>query len=172
MEGHLTVRLPGGDSIGTVRNKILARSVKTPATARTAPGLADWLGVDMTHRTARASSLTGTLPQEIPADVLTILALPALDELTDDQTRGTTCVWHGGERLTAETAVDLGEHLSPLHGSSSPMRWFPRACQSCTADRAHRGLFTHCATCKDCADGTDRCGTGRSLYRLVREYRR
>src|SRR5262249_42325103 len=78
--------------------------------------------------------------QEIPPDVLVVLALPPLDALTDGQRRGATCVWHGGERLTGERAVALGEHMSPLRGSTSPMRWFPRACHTCVADRAHHGL--------------------------------
>jgi hypothetical protein len=111
---------------------------------------------------------------EIPRAVLAVLALPGLDGLTDDQTRGATCVWHGGERLTGETAVDLGEHMSPLHGSTSPMRWYPRACRACIADRAHRKLFAHTATCKACTgdDTTGRCAIGKGLHRLAEEYPR
>ncbi|MEU6098380.1 hypothetical protein [Streptomyces sp. NPDC047079] len=104
--------------------------------------------------------------------VLEVLALPALDGLTDDQTRGATCVWHGGDRLTAETAIPLGEHMSPLSGVTSLLRWFPRACRTCVADRAHRGLLVHAPMCDLCADEAGQCPIGRGLYRLVREYRR
>src|SRR5262249_52653371 len=110
--------------------------------------------------------------QDIPADVSDVLGLPDFNGLTDDQTRGTTCVWHGGERLTVETAVDLGEPMSSPQGSSPPTRWFPRACQNCAADRAPRGLFAHCATCTDCAAAAGKCEIGRGLYRLVRDHRR
>jgi hypothetical protein len=123
-------------------------------------------------RDARGGDPVSSVIQEIQSDVLAVLALPPLDGLTDDQTRGATCVWHGGERLTGERAVYLGEHMSPLRGSTSPMRWFPRACHTCVADRAHHGLFAHCATCKDCADEAGQCEMGRGLYRLVRQYRR
>ncbi|MEU5363359.1 hypothetical protein ABZ354_07645 [Streptomyces sp. NPDC005925] len=107
----------------------------------------------------------------IPAPVLEILGLPSLDDLADDQTRGATCVWCQ-VRLTAETAVDLGEHLSPLPGTAPPMHWFPRACRKDTADRAHRGLFTHAPMCEQCTDDPGGCEISRWLYRLVRENRR
>lgn len=96
--------------------------------------------------------------------VLEFLALPSLADLTDEQARGVTCVW-GGERLTTETAVDLGEQ-------PEPGRWFPRACRQCAAGRAHQGLFAHGSTCRDCADDAAACPVGRGLYRLVRECRR
>ncbi|MEU8588008.1 hypothetical protein AB0C59_13585 [Streptomyces sp. NPDC048664] len=99
----------------------------------------------------------------VPA-VLQVLALPAADALTEAQTRGAVCVWHGGEKLTAETAVDLGEQTDP--------RWFPRACPACVADRAHRSLLVHGAVCEQCADEAAECPVGRGLYRLVRDYRR
>ena len=103
----------------------------------------------------------------IPAAVLEILGLPSRDGLEDDQARGATCVWCRF-RLTAETAVDLGEHLSPPDGT----RWFPRACRKDTADRAHRGLFTHAPLCEQCTDDASSCDVSRLLYRLVRENRR
>ncbi|MDG9717389.1 hypothetical protein [Streptomyces sp. DH24] len=108
---------------------------------------------------------------EIPAEVLEVLALPSLDRLTDDQVRGADCVWCR-ERLTAETAVALGEHMSPLSGTTSPMRWFPRACREDTANRAHAALFTHSPMCEQCVDEAGRCEVGLWLYRLVREGRR
>ncbi|MEU6324374.1 hypothetical protein [Streptomyces sp. NPDC047009] len=121
---------------------------------------------------ARGGDPVSSVVQEIPPDVLAVLALPPLDGLTDDQRRGATCVWHDGKRLTGEKAVALGEHMSPLRGSTTPTRWFPRACHTCVADRAHHSLFAHCTTCKDCADEAGRCEIGRGLYRLVRQYRR
>lgn len=109
-------------------------------------------------------------PLSIPpvhAAVLEILGLPFFDGLTPDQARGAACVWCA-VRLTGETAVDLGEHLSPFDGT----HWFPRACRTDTADRAHRGLFTHAPTCEQCTDDAGGCGISRWLYRLVRENRR
>ena len=101
----------------------------------------------------------------IPAVVLEILGIPSLDGLADDQARGATCVWCR-VRLTAETAADLGEHLA------DGTRWFPRACRTDTADRAHRGLFTHAPKCEQCTDDASNCDVSRWLYRLVRENRR
>ncbi|MFF4752640.1 hypothetical protein ACWD5R_11510 [Streptomyces sp. NPDC002514] len=113
--------------------------------------------------------------QEIPAEVLLILALPALDGLADGKVRGAECLWCPTS-LTGATAVDFGQQRSPLNGSSavSGMAWFPRACRSCVADRAHRGLFTHTVACPLCqAEQTAAdCIVGRGLYRLVRDCRR
>ncbi|MFJ5915049.1 hypothetical protein ACIQFW_04525 [Streptomyces ardesiacus] len=100
-----------------------------------------------------------------------MLALPS--GLTAAQGRGAVCVW-GTERLTAETAVDLGEHVG------SEGRLFLRACRTHAADcanRAHRGLLEHAPGCDDChrepASGEPVvCDTARALYRLVREGRR
>jgi len=97
--------------------------------------------------------------------VLEILGLPSLEGLTTDQTRGAACVWCAA-RLTGETAVDLGEHLA------DGTRWFPRACRTDTADRAHRGLFDHAPMCEQCTDNAGGCEISRRLYRLVRENRR
>lgn len=113
--------------------------------------------------------------EEIPAVVLDVLALPPLEGLNDDQTRGSACVWCG-DLLTIETAVRLGEHMTPVEGSTSlsGMRTFPRGCRKCVGDRAHRGLFTHGSTCRLCAseETAATCAVGRGLYRLVREHRR
>ncbi|MFE9608075.1 hypothetical protein [Streptomyces sp. NPDC006012] len=106
---------------------------------------------------------------ELPAEVLEVLQLPALDALADDRVRGAACLWCG-ERLTGESAVDLGRRRSPLTGSSSVsgMTWFPRACRACVADRAHRALFDHAPTCEPCVDHAAECELGRTLYRLIR----
>lgn len=101
---------------------------------------------------------------------LSLLLLPALDGLSDDQTRGAVCVWGRDEdRLTAETAVHFGEHLSSLHGSTSPMRWFPRGCKACTGVAAFRALYEHAPVCKQCVEEAENCETGRALWRLIRE---
>lgn len=110
----------------------------------------------------RQSVSTG---RPIPAAVLDILGLPSPDDLTADQARGADCVWCAA-RLTAETATDLGEHLA------GGIRWFPRACRTDVADRAHRGLYAHAPLCEQCTDDASGCDITRWLYRLVREARR
>ncbi|MFE9610257.1 hypothetical protein [Streptomyces sp. NPDC006012] len=110
-----------------------------------------------------------------PTEVLDVLALPALDGLADGKVRGAECLWCPTS-LTGDTAVDFGRQRSPLDGSPavSGVTWFPRACRSCVADRAHRGLFAHapvCSLCRTRETAAD-CIVGRGLYRLVRDCRR
>ncbi|MGW6215177.1 hypothetical protein [Streptomyces sp. NPDC055109] len=109
---------------------------------------------------------------DIAPKVLEVLALPALDTLNEDRAAGRACVW-GGELLTIETAVHLGEQLSPNPSSTSVIgeRWFPRACSNCVTARAQQGMFAHCSTCSECAAEAGRCETGRGLYRLMRQWR-
>ncbi|MFE9608759.1 hypothetical protein [Streptomyces sp. NPDC006012] len=113
--------------------------------------------------------------QEVPTEVLEVLALPALDGLADDKVRGAECLWCD-KRLTADAAVDFGRQRSPVDGSSavSGMTWFPRACRACVAERAHHGLFAHAPACSLCRaqETAAGCIVGRSLYRLVRDCRR
>jgi hypothetical protein len=110
---------------------------------------------------------TATL--DIEAEVLEALTpeLPALDALTEDQAAGRACVW-GAERLTLESAVDLGEH------QGEDGRFFLRACRKCTAHRGHRALLDHGSVCPLCASEATAadCVVGRGLYRLQRECRR
>ncbi|MEU0742229.1 hypothetical protein [Streptomyces sp. NPDC006134] len=103
--------------------------------------------------------------QEIPPEVLALLALPESDTLTPDQVRGAVCAWCP-RRLTGATAVDLGE----LTGDDG--RWWPRACGPCVGRRAHQALYAHAPLCEPCVDDVGRCATGRALPRLVRRYRR
>lgn len=103
-------------------------------------------------------------------EAMALLQLPDLDGLSDQQTRGTACAFDG-IALTPE-AVDLGERLSPLSGSTSPMRWFPRACRRCVHDAAYRALFDHAPLCEQCVDNAAGCDTAVALRRLMREYRR
>ncbi|GAA5048296.1 hypothetical protein [Streptomyces similanensis] len=115
----------------------------------------------------------------IPLDVLKVLGLPDLDTVSADQSRGATCVWCQ-VRLVGATAVDLGERMGLPAGEEADLfepekelvRWYPRACPKCTADRAHKGLFAHTPACEQCVDGASLCPAGRILYRLVREGRR
>ncbi|MGW3099515.1 ATP-binding protein [Streptomyces sp. NPDC001102] len=110
--------------------------------------------------------------EAIPVEVLEVLAMPALDGLSEEQVGGRTCIWCVS-LLTIETAVQLGEHLTDVGASAAVtgMRAFLRGCRSCVQDRAHRGLFTHGSTCDLCRDeqAADECVVGRGLYRLVRE---
>jgi hypothetical protein len=78
-------------------------------------------------------------------------------------------VWNG-EPLTAETAVDLGEHVSPDSGTTL----FLRGCYDCTGLRAHRAMIDHGSDCPLCASEATAadCTVGRGLYRLQRECRR
>ncbi|KMS75652.1 hypothetical protein ACH49_21340 [Streptomyces leeuwenhoekii] len=103
--------------------------------------------------------------QAIPPEVLTLLGLPDIDTLTPEQVRGAVCLWCPG-RLTAETAVDLGEQTGEAG------RWWPRACGPCVGRRAHQALYTHVSMCEPCVDNVGRCQTGLALTRLVRSYRR
>ncbi|WP_435272208.1 hypothetical protein [Streptomyces parvulus] len=122
----------------------------------------------MSHRTGGAAvAAEPPFALVVPPAVVEVLALPLFRTLTDDQARGAVCVW-GDQRLNAETAVDLGEQLG---------RWFPRACRTHVADRAHRALLVHAPTCDACrtkpADGDPSpCEIARALYRLVRDGRR
>lgn len=102
-------------------------------------------------------------------DVLALLILPGLDTLTEQQVRGTACVWDGVP-LTNGVAVDLGPREASRAGQ--PFSWFPRACRKCTHDRAFAALHEHAPTCEQCVDDAGRCETGRALQRLMREYRR
>ncbi|MDT0469110.1 hypothetical protein [Streptomyces gibsoniae] len=106
--------------------------------------------------------------QEIPDEVLEVFKLPGLDGLTDDQTRGRTCVWDRDEVLTIETAVDLGERMSPLRGSTSLMRWFPRSCREHAATAAYKALFDHTTACSRCKAHPSGCPVGDVLRRLAR----
>jgi len=102
-------------------------------------------------------------------DVLALLAVPALDELSEEQVRGAACVWCG-TTLTTDTAVDLGERKHKrLDGSYST---FPRACRPDAHTAAYSALLDHAPRCEQCVDDASGCETGLALRRLMREYRR
>jgi hypothetical protein len=112
-----------------------------------------------------------TITTEIPPEVLEALALPELAGLDEDRASGRACVWER-ERLTIETAVDLGEQLAPADSASTiGQRWFPRSCHQHLAQRAHDALFAHSRKCDRCK-APEGCEIGRWMYRLMREHRR
>ncbi|MFJ9161898.1 hypothetical protein ACIRPS_34465 [Streptomyces griseoviridis] len=94
-------------------------------------------------------------------EVLAALALPALARLDEARAAGRSCVW-GGEPLENPTAVDLGVQL--VDGRT----WFPRACRTCMAQRAHQALVAHAPMCPACRseDAAD-CPLGAALRHLV-----
>ncbi|MET8917940.1 hypothetical protein ABZX40_26630 [Streptomyces sp. NPDC004610] len=111
--------------------------------------------------------MTSTV-HDIPAEALGLLVLPPLDALTPDQQRGAVCVWDAAEaRLSAETAIDLGERQSDGSG-----HWFLRACRQHTGLLAWRALMDHAPMCEQCVDDAGNCDIGAALRRLRREGRR
>lgn len=104
------------------------------------------------------------------SDALALLPVPDLDGLSDAQTRGRDCVWCG-IALTPATAFGLGEHMSPLSGTISPMRWFPRSCRNCAHHYAFAALHDHAPRCEQCVDNADQCPAGVGLRRIMRDTR-
>lgn len=101
-------------------------------------------------------------------EVLALLPLPAIADLSEQQVRGITCVWDG-IALTPATAVDLG--VRTMNRLGEKRQWYPRACRRCIGDGAYRLLLDHSPACDRCRkDGG--CELGRALNRLVREGRR
>ncbi|KUN03130.1 hypothetical protein AQI95_24535 [Streptomyces yokosukanensis] len=100
--------------------------------------------------------------------VADLLPLPALEGLTDQQRRGTACVWnHGHGSLTTTTAIDLGERQA-----SDGTTCFLRGCKACAQALVIPTLQDHTNSCEQCVDDYTRCETGAGLVRLVRETRR
>ncbi|MFJ2568192.1 hypothetical protein ACIO02_35605 [Streptomyces sp. NPDC087568] len=129
----------------------------------------------MTNRTPPSPAVAEGL-REVPAAALELLNLPLLDGLRDGQVRGRHCLWCRRGPLTSETAIDLGEQMSPLSSDSdsSRMRWYPRACRRCIRTRAYRALLDHVhpGPCEPCENAAPGCEIGRALNRLLREGRR
>ena len=88
------------------------------------------------------------------------LDLPNPARLTEDQRCGRDCCWCA-VRLTALTAVDLGERRAPLH-------WFPRCCPACIRAASR----SHVAMCETCVETPAACETAAALRQLVREHSR
>ncbi|MFJ2607560.1 hypothetical protein ACIQOU_17240 [Streptomyces sp. NPDC091279] len=105
-------------------------------------------------------------PQTYRPPIEAALALPALADLDEPRATGRACVW-GGERLTIETAVALGEQTDPAGRVC-----FLRSCRKHAGQVAHRALMEHAPSCEQCTDNAGGCGLGRVLLRLIREGRR
>ncbi|MFJ6984021.1 MULTISPECIES: hypothetical protein [unclassified Streptomyces] len=103
---------------------------------------------------------------DTPPEAFAALPLPPVSDITPDRARGADCLW-GGERLTPETAVDLGEQRLP-----DGTYWYPRACAGHASTVALQALFEHAGGCERCAEVGGRCETGVALYRIVRHGRR
>ncbi|WP_436957104.1 hypothetical protein [Streptomyces sp. SudanB182_2057] len=101
----------------------------------------------------------------VPATLVPHIPLPRLELLSDARTRGAECVW-GGERLTIETAIDLGKHVT-VDGFS----WFPRACLRCTRSAVRAARDNHPARCPECRGPTTPCSTRQALHDLLLELR-
>ncbi|MFJ8049324.1 hypothetical protein [Streptomyces luteogriseus] len=108
---------------------------------------------------------------------LALLEVPSLDDLTEEQVRGFTCVWDGDEKpLDEEGAVALGAR--PKKRLDGKYDLHPRGCPEHVAHAAYEALFRHCMEdCEACGrteetaeDGTVRensCEIGIALRRLV-----
>lgn len=107
----------------------------------------------------------GTQTSTPPNSTLALLPIPPLDDLSEQQVRGTACVWDG-KHLSPGNAVDLGPRIGRRAGQ--PFRWFPRACGLCVSTQALRAVYEHvddCEPCRTSKEGTN-CDTGRALIRL------
>jgi hypothetical protein len=97
------------------------------------------------------------------------IVLPDPAGLTEEQRRGAACVW-GGERLTVQTAVDLGVRTDGLDAEPDlGGRWYPRGCRQHIAAAANLALEQHIGHCEQCVDDMSQCATGMALTRLKRE---
>ena len=100
-------------------------------------------------------------------DVLALLPLPDLGDVSDAQFRGVACVW-GGEPVNTDTAVDLGQRR--IKCSDGHLTASPRACLQCTARKVYRVLyFRHAPTCELCVENAADCEIGSALVRLLRD---
>lgn len=98
-------------------------------------------------------------------DTLALLALPTRDTLSEQQIRGSHCIWDG-ITLAPATAVDLGPRR--IRRAGSHIDWYPRACRRCTSDAAFRALHRHVPECGDRGEEIT-CPVCRGLLRLIRE---
>ncbi|MFD7402533.1 hypothetical protein ACFV7R_07630 [Streptomyces sp. NPDC059866] len=109
--------------------------------------------------------MSGTA-QEVSAQALALLVLPSLDKLSEQQVRGSACVWDGVP-FTTGIAVDLGPRRKKrLDGHYD---WFPRGCPRCVGEKALLALFEHAPKYEPCRhhDDGNPCPTGRALLRLT-----
>lgn len=113
-------------------------------------------------------------PEEL---ALGLLEVPSLDDLTEEQVRGFTCIWDGDEKpLSEEDAVPLGARRKKRLDGEYDVH--PRGCPEHVAREAYEALFRHCMedcgacgqageTTKDGAVRENSCEVGIALRRLV-----
>lgn len=110
---------------------------------------------------AEPAAVTSGMPTH---EALALLPIP--EHLSSRQLQGHVCVW-GGEALTTETAVGLGQRRIGDHMA------FPRGCRTCVRSVALGALFDHAVDCQDgCRDQPPTCDTGRAWNRVIRLGRR
>lgn len=100
------------------------------------------------------------------SSALPMLPLPQFLGLSDEQRRGSVCVWCS-ESLTAETARNLGERPAP-----DGTRMWPRGCTPCVREEARRIFRLHTRKCGVCIRNTEACPDRRALRDLALEGRR
>ena len=108
---------------------------------------------------------THPTPLRTDSSALLMLPLPQVLGLSPEKRRGAACAWCS-ERLTAETARDLGERPAPDGGTL-----FPRGCTPCVAAEARRVIRLHPRSCRTC-DAGQQCKDRAALYALALEDRR
>lgn len=109
-----------------------------------------------------------TIRDNPAVDARTLLPIPSLDDLVEQQVRGYTCVW-GGEALANTTAVNLGPRVKKRLGGTYQIS--PRACRACVRKQAGRVLEVHRGSCEQCTDDATLCETRTALEQLAREGR-
>jgi hypothetical protein len=109
-----------------------------------------------------------TIRDEPAVDARALLPLPSLDGLTEQQVRGTACVWDAVPLLGIE-AVNLGPRVKKHLGRTYD--WFPQACPRCVREAAIRAVREHPGMCEQCTDDASVCDTRRALDELAREGR-
>jgi hypothetical protein len=102
-------------------------------------------------------------------DALSLLPLPGVADMSQEQVRGSACAWCSTP-LTTASAVDLGER--PLRRLDGAVTMFPRSCLPCSGTKAMSALQVHTAACEQCVDDVSCCGIGMALLRMMREARR
>lgn len=100
--------------------------------------------------------------EDFTAAALAALPIPDLDHLSEQQLDGHVCAW-GGETLTVQTAVTVGECVH------AGRRVFLRGCRTDVGRIAMGALWEHCTGAQPCATckKSPECVTGRALNRLI-----
>jgi hypothetical protein len=94
------------------------------------------------------------------AEALTLLLLPAIGDLSEQQVRGITCVWDG-VALSPTTAVNLGPRTFNQLGEKR--QWYPRACRQCLLHH----FYNHVDGCAECTANAAGCELGAAMRRAA-----